>query len=108
MQPTEIRINRERTGLSITWNNGATSIYSVALLREKARDAASTRLAVDGGAIPTVPGLTIAGVEPVGNYGMRLVFSDGHDRGIFPWTYLVEIDETAASAKGDGSLNAAR
>ena len=29
--------------------------------------------------------LTITAVEPVGNYAVRLTFSDGHDRGIFPW-----------------------
>ncbi|MGX5831836.1 gamma-butyrobetaine hydroxylase-like domain-containing protein [Mesorhizobium sp. 43Arga] len=25
---------------------------------------------------------------------MRLVFSDGHDRGIYPWRYLREIVDT--------------
>ncbi|MEY2659517.1 MAG: hypothetical protein RLZZ123_689 [Pseudomonadota bacterium] len=27
-------------------------------------------------------------VEPVGNYGIKPTFSDGHDSGIFSWTYL--------------------
>lgn len=26
-------------------------------------------------------------IEPQG-YGLQLVFSDGHDRGIYPWDYL--------------------
>jgi DUF971 family protein len=30
----------------------------------------------------------IAGVEPVGNYGVKPTFSDGHDSGIFTWEYL--------------------
>lgn len=28
---------------------------------------------------------------PVGNYALQLVFSDGHDSGIFSWTYLREL-----------------
>jgi DUF971 family protein len=27
-------------------------------------------------------------IEPVGHYGIKPTFSDGHDSGIFSWTYL--------------------
>lgn len=30
----------------------------------------------------------IAAVEPVGSYAVRLVFSDGHDTGLYSWEYL--------------------
>jgi DUF971 family protein len=30
----------------------------------------------------------IAQMEPVGNYGVKPTFSDGHDTGIFTWDYL--------------------
>lgn len=30
----------------------------------------------------------IVAVEPVGNYGIKPVFSDGHDSGIYSWEYL--------------------
>jgi DUF971 family protein len=30
----------------------------------------------------------ITGVEPVGNYAIKPVFSDGHESGIFTWDYL--------------------
>lgn len=33
----------------------------------------------------------ITAVEPVGHYAVRLVFSDGHDSGIFTWAYLQEL-----------------
>jgi DUF971 family protein len=32
--------------------------------------------------------VTIQQLEPVGNYGVKPVFSDGHDSGIFSWDYL--------------------
>ena len=35
--------------------------------------------------------VTISGVEPVGHYAIRPIFSDGHDSGIFTWAYLREL-----------------
>lgn len=35
----------------------------------------------------------ITGVEPVGHYAVKPVFSDGHDSGIFSWDYLYELGE---------------
>ncbi len=42
----------------------------------------------------TVPGkrnVEIIGVEPVGNYAVKLRFDDMHDTGIFGWDYLFEL-----------------
>jgi DUF971 family protein len=33
----------------------------------------------------------IIGIEPVGNYAVRLLFDDLHDTGIYSWEYLHEI-----------------
>ena len=30
----------------------------------------------------------IVGVEPVGNYAIKIIFSDGHDTGIYSWKYF--------------------
>jgi DUF971 family protein len=30
-------------------------------------------------------------IEPQGNYALKLIFSDGHDSGIFSWDYLFEL-----------------
>jgi len=35
--------------------------------------------------------LTITDMSLVGNYAIRIHFSDGHSTGIFSWTYLREI-----------------
>ena len=91
MNPTEIRLDANRTQLSVTWENGVTSTYAASLLRERARDAGSVRMALNDWAVPAAPGLTITAVDPIGNYAIRLAFSDGHDRGIFPWAYLAEL-----------------
>lgn len=36
----------------------------------------------------------ITGVEPVGYYALKLIFSDGHDSGLYTWEYLRELCET--------------
>ena len=33
----------------------------------------------------------IRNMIPAGNYAVRLVFDDGHDTGIFTWSYLYEL-----------------
>jgi len=101
MHPTEIRLDRDRRRLSVTWENGATVRYPATLLRERARDAGQVRLEVDGWAVPAPADLTITSIEPIGNYAVRLGFSDGHDRGIFPWAFLNDMtafNDMAASA----------
>ena len=35
--------------------------------------------------------VTITGVEPVGNYAVKLIFSDGHDSGLYSWDILHEF-----------------
>jgi len=35
-------------------------------------------------------------LEPVGNYGVKPVFSDGHDSGIFSWDYLYYLGSQQA------------
>ncbi|MFA9440950.1 gamma-butyrobetaine hydroxylase-like domain-containing protein [Uliginosibacterium sp. sgz301328] len=32
--------------------------------------------------------VAVIGIEPVGNYAVRLTFSDGHESGIYSWDYL--------------------
>lgn len=33
-------------------------------------------------------------IERAGNYAIKLFFNDGHDSGIFTWTYLYELCTT--------------
>jgi len=38
--------------------------------------------------------VTIESIEPVGQYAIKLVFSDGHNTGIYTWDYLYELAAT--------------
>ena len=33
----------------------------------------------------------IVEMKPVGRYAVRIIFDDGHDTGLFTWTYLREL-----------------
>ncbi len=39
----------------------------------------------------------ILGVEPVGNYAIRILFDDLHDTGIYSWDYLRTLGEEQAT-----------
>ncbi len=36
-------------------------------------------------------GVNISDIKPVGNYALQLVFDDGHDSGLYAWSYLWEL-----------------
>ena len=43
----------------------------------------------------------VVSLEPVGNYGVKPTFSDGHDSGIFSWDYLYFLGSQQAQLWGD-------
>jgi DUF971 family protein len=53
--------------------------------------------------------VTLQSLEPVGNYAVQPVFSDGHDTGIFSWDYLYHLgaQEAALWAQYEARLQAA-
>ena len=52
----------------------------------------------------------IHGIEPVGQYAVKLVFDDGHDSGLFSWKYLRELGADYAKnwAKYQARVHAAQ
>ncbi len=36
-------------------------------------------------------GVLITGIEQLGNYALKILYSDGHDSGIYSWDYLYEL-----------------
>ena len=53
--------------------------------------------------------VTVQSLEPVGNYAVQPVFSDGHDTGIFSWDYLYYLGAQQADlwAQYEARLHAA-
>jgi len=78
--------------LEIGWDDGSRSLLAHPLLRASCRCAqcVARRRSGEAAADPAAP-VRLEHIEPVGQQGLNLVFSDGHGRGIFPWAYLREL-----------------
>jgi DUF971 family protein len=108
--PAELDLKKDR-GLTVRWADGHTSYYSIAYLRRMSPSAeartlreelAKNPLTVLPSAPPSGP-LVAESAELVGNYALRIRFSDGHQTGLFSWDYLREIDPASPAPPGAGA-----
>ncbi len=108
--PRKLDLKKDK-GLTVEWADGSTSYFSIAYLRRMSPSAEARQLREEMAKNPlTVLPPSKAGsggplvadsAELVGNYAIRIRFSDGHDTGIYSWGYLREIDP-ANPVKGSG------
>jgi len=89
--PTEIKLSRDKSKIIIRWPDGDKTELSALLLRQRCNSARSKRARIDCAEEPITELLTISEIRSVGLYAINIVFSDGHDRGIYPWSYLREL-----------------
>ncbi len=92
---------KKTEGLTVTWADGSTTFYSIAYLRKSSPSADQRELREKMArnpltVLPASAGedtgpLTAQSAELVGNYAIRIRFSDGHNTGIYSWDYLREI-----------------
>ena len=82
--------NKVESGtLEILWSDGKKQRFPHAFLREQCQCAHCKSHRLQGKIVEVVsPQLRVTEILPVGMYGAQLIFSDGHDRGIYPWAYL--------------------
>jgi DUF971 family protein len=87
--PEELRLGEAGTRLTARFDNGTTHTLSAEFLRV---ESPSAEVKGHGpGQEVTVAGkrnIKIIGIEPVGNYAVRLLFSDGHSTGLYSWDYI--------------------
>lgn len=77
--------------LRLRWADGDAELQAARLRAAcKCGDCRAGRTRSDGAAVQ------LADARPVGLYALQLIFSDGHDRGIYPWQLLQELSAAAA------------
>ena len=89
---TEIRLNKAERVLHVAFDDGSRFSLPAEYLRVESPSAEVQGHGPDQKKI--VPGkrdVAIIGIEPVGNYAVRLKFDDLHDTGIYSWDYLHEL-----------------
>ena len=100
--PEHIAISKSK-GIKIDWKDGHHSDYGLTFLRDKCPCANCTGA---HGTPPRVPEaeqakqdpfqmykapIKMLGVEPVGNYAIRIDWSDGHNSGIYSYDHFRRI-----------------
>lgn len=89
--PIALRNRRQERQLLIEWSLDEAVELSHARLRG-ACPCSACRAGRLGGRIALVDhAVQIIAIHPQG-YGVQLVFSDGHERGIYPWEYLHQLE----------------
>ena len=110
--PANLDLKKDES-LTIEWDDGSTSIYPIAYLRKlsPSADMRELRKSMAKNPLTILPSsagasgdIFATGAEMIGNYAIKIAFSDGHDTGIYTWDYLHQIDpatNTSGRAPGD-------
>jgi DUF971 family protein len=90
--PTELTIRQQSKVMEIAFDDGAAFSIPFELLRVYSP---SAEVQGHGPGQETLQlgkrNVGINGVEPVGQYGVKPLFTDGHESGIFTWDYLYKL-----------------
>ena len=92
--PTEVRLHKDRRTLSVQFDDGVRHELPAEMLRVLSPSAEVQGHTPDQR--QTIGGkrdVTIAALDPIGNYAVKIVFDDGHDSGLFSWTYLRQLGD---------------
>jgi DUF971 family protein len=110
--PKDISVSRERREVHIRWHDGHESLYSFDLLRKECPCAlcndqrnkqsgfGGLGLTVLSGPVLKAGEIQVTEVKPVGRYAINFVWSDGHDSGIYSYTFLRESCPCPVCRKG--------
>ncbi len=90
--PTEIKLHKKSATLELSYADGTSNTLSAEFLRVHS-PSAEVRGHGKGQEVlqKGKRQVKIKNLVAVGNYAIKLTFDDGHDTGIYSWTYLQEL-----------------
>ncbi|MDO5640226.1 MAG: DUF971 domain-containing protein [Neisseria sp.] len=89
--PEEVRLQNSRAALTLIYGGEAKSLPAE-FLRVYSPSAEVRGHGVGQETLQTGKAdVTIMGLEPVGQYALKITFSDGHDSGLYDWDYLYKL-----------------
>ncbi|MEJ6006621.1 DUF971 domain-containing protein [Paucibacter sp. AS339] len=95
--PTEITVHQQSRMLEVAFSDGARFRIPFELMRVYSPSAEVKGHGPGQETLQTGKRLVeMTGLEPVGHYAVRPVFSDGHDSGLFDWSYLYHLGANEA------------
>ena len=100
VRPKHLDLKKDQA-LTVRWQDDTCSRYPITYLRRMSPSAEARQLREELAKNPltvlpasesTSEPLTATNAELVGNYAVKITFSDGHHTGIYSWEYLHQID----------------
>src|SRR5258707_7206340 len=91
-RPTDIKLRTSSRVLEVSFDDGSNFELPFEYLRVCSPSAEVQGHGGGEGVLLTAKqNVGITGVEPVGNYALRLLFDDGHNTGLYTWNLLHEL-----------------
>jgi DUF971 family protein len=92
--PVDLKFRKAEAELFIRFDDGFEGAIPYELLRVESPSAETKGHGADR---PPPPArkrkVGVVGADPVGRYAVRIRFDDGHDTGLYTWTYLRDLAE---------------
>lgn len=94
LAPSKLHYRKDDAVLEITWHDGTCHELTAEFLRVHSPSAEVRGHGVGQETLQTGKrDVQINGLEPTGRYAIKIVFSDGHDSGLYDWKYLRELGD---------------
>lgn len=90
-QPVDVAHSLGNNALQITWEDGIISALPIPYLRAWCPCAACQGHGAEIRYQPDVGDVRASELHEIGAYALGIRFSDGHDSGIFSWTWLRQL-----------------
>lgn len=91
-KPTDIKLHQKSRVLELVFDDGFSCNLPCEYLRVHSPSAEVQGHGPGQGTLQTgKEGVGIEGLEPTGNYALKIRFDDGHDSGLFTWEYLYAL-----------------
>ena len=92
MIPKSVKLSLNKKSIQIEYENNNYLVLRSSFLRRYS-PSAENKPHVDKNTLKQHENVKIINIEMVGNYAMRIEFSDGHTTGIYSWEYLFKIGQ---------------
>lgn len=116
-RPNDIKLHKKSRTLELIYSDHSYEL-SAEFLRVLSPSAEVRGHGIGNGVLQTGKKfVALTGVQPAGNYALKLIFDDGHDSGLYTWEYLYDLCHrqqqywqdylnqlAAANASRDGGL----
>jgi DUF971 family protein len=90
--PSEIKLHQKSRLLELAYENGESFKLDFEYLRVFTPSAEARGHGPGQETLQTGKrNVEITGIEPVGTYALRLIYSDGHDSGLYSWDLLYNL-----------------